>query len=76
MPEQNYCWFAQTVVDVRLEHGLTIDRREADSTDRMLAGCTSTSISCNVTRPPAANHPRVGDTRIAPPCGQRAGRAA
>ena len=60
MPEQNRCWFAQTIVDVRLMYGLTIDQREADAIDRMLAGCTSTAISCsNITRPPAADHPPV-----------------
>ena len=59
MPEQNRCWFAQTIVDVRLQYGLTIDRAEADAIDRMLAGCTSTAISCNITQPPAADHPPV-----------------
>ena len=62
MPDQNRCWFAQTIVDVRLEYGLTIDQAEADAIDRMLAGCTSTAISCNITQPPpppAANHPPV-----------------
>ena len=60
MPEQNQCWFAQTIVDVRLKYGLTIDQAEADAIDRMLAGCTSTAISCsNITQPPAADHPPV-----------------
>ena len=62
MPDQNRCWFAQTVVDVRLKYGLTIDRRKADAIDRMLVGCTSTAISSNITQPPAppaANHPPV-----------------
>ena len=26
MPDQNRCWFAQTIVDVRLMYGLTIDQ--------------------------------------------------
>ena len=47
MPDQNQCWFAQTIVDVRLKYGLTIDQAEADAIDRMLAGCTSTAISCS-----------------------------
>ena len=47
MPERNQCWFAQTIVDVRLKYGLTIDQTEADAIDRMLAGCASTAISCN-----------------------------
>ena len=49
MPERNRCWFAQTIVDVRLKYGLTIDQAEADAIDRMLAGCTSTAISCDGT---------------------------
>ena len=38
-PEANQCWFAQTVVAVRRAYRLTIDRREADAIDRILAGC-------------------------------------
>ena len=41
-PAANQCWFAQTVVDVRRAYRLTIDRREADAIDRILAGCPST----------------------------------
>ena len=59
MPDQNRCWFAQTIIDVRLEYGLTIDRTEADALDRMLAGCSSFAISCNITQPPAPDHPPV-----------------
>ena len=51
MPDQNQCWFAQTVVDVRLKYGLTIDQAEADAIDQMLAGCTSTAISCDIPQP-------------------------
>ena len=50
MPEQNQCWFAQTVVDVRAKYGLTIDQREADAIDQMLSGCSSFAISCNITQ--------------------------
>ena len=39
------CWFARTVVDVRLKYGLTIDRREADALERVLSGCVSTEMS-------------------------------
>ena len=41
-PDTNQCWFAQTVVAVRRAYRLTIDRREADAIDRILAGCPST----------------------------------
>ena len=46
MPDQNRCWFAQTVVDVRLRYGLTIDQAEADALDAVLADCSSFAISC------------------------------
>ena len=38
-PELNRCWFAKTVIAVRQEYGLTIDRREADALDAVLAEC-------------------------------------
>ncbi len=41
-PNANQCWFAQTVVAVRWAYQLTIDRREADALDGILAGCSST----------------------------------
>ena len=49
MPDENRCWFAQTVVDVRLRYGLTIDQAEADALDAVLAGCSSFAISCSIT---------------------------
>ena len=60
LPDQNRCWFAQTIVDVRLRYGLTIDQAEADSLEELLAGCESTAISCNITQPPpVAEHPPI-----------------
>ena len=41
-PAANQCWFAQTVV--RRAYQLTIDRREADALDGILAGCSSTEM--------------------------------
>ena len=41
VPARNRCWFAAAIVAVRKEYGLTIDRREADALDRILAGCDS-----------------------------------
>ena len=41
LPTHNGCWFAATIVAVRKEYGLTIDRREAAALDRILAGCDS-----------------------------------
>ena len=56
-PDQNRCWFARTIVDVRLRYGLTIDQAEADALDRILNGCASTAISCDLTEPPPATAP-------------------
>ena len=41
LPEHNCCWFAATVVAVRKEYELTIDRREATALDRIISGCDS-----------------------------------
>ncbi|MXW60194.1 MAG: hypothetical protein F4003_00215, partial [Acidimicrobiaceae bacterium] len=42
LPPENKCWFAARVVEVRRKYGLTIDRREADTLERVLSACTST----------------------------------
>ena len=39
LPERNRCWFAATIVAVRREYRLTIDRREAAALDAVLKGC-------------------------------------
>ena len=44
LPAQNRCWFAARVVAVRQRYGLTIDPREADALDQVLAGCASTEL--------------------------------
>lgn len=44
LPPENRCWFADRVIRVRQAWGLTIDRREADALDDVLAGCASTSL--------------------------------
>ena len=43
-PDRNQCWFADHVVGVRQKYSLTIDRREADALDRVLASCASTAL--------------------------------
>ena len=43
-PAQNRCWFAVRVIAVRQRYALTIDRREADALDQVLAGCASTEL--------------------------------
>ena len=44
LPEQNHCWFAARVIAVRQKYELTIDQREADALDRVLAACASTAL--------------------------------
>ena len=48
LPPQNRCWFAARVIAVRQRYGLTIDRREAEALDQVLAGCTSTELVISV----------------------------
>lgn len=45
MPDQNQCWFTRTVLNVGREYGLTIDRREANALEQVLANCSTTAIS-------------------------------
>ena len=44
LPAQNRCWFAARVIVVRQQYGLTIDQREANALDQVLAGCASTEL--------------------------------
>ena len=44
LPDRNQCWFADRVVGVRQKYSLTIDRREADALDRVLASCALTAL--------------------------------
>ena len=44
LPDQNRCWFAATIITVRRKYNLTVDQREADAIDLVLAGCTSTQL--------------------------------
>ena len=39
LPAQNRCWFASQIITVRQAYDLTIDRREANALDSVLAGC-------------------------------------
>ena len=42
-PDENSCWFAWRVIEVRRAYGLTIDRREATALDAILATCSDSS---------------------------------
>ena len=41
LPPLNRCWYALTIIAVRQEYRLTIDRREAAALERVLADCGS-----------------------------------
>ena len=53
LPDENRCWFAAAVVEVRRKYNLTIDRREADALERVLSGCASREIVVGACAPPA-----------------------
>ena len=38
-PDENRCWFAWRVIEVRRAYNLTIDRREADALEAILTTC-------------------------------------
>ncbi len=44
LPNQNQCWFANRVVEVRQRYHLTIDMRERDVLEGILSSCTSTAM--------------------------------
>ena len=39
MPSMNRCWFAETIVAVKLKYGLTVDRTEANALEAVLEDC-------------------------------------
>ena len=43
-PGRNACWFVNRTLEVRRKYGLSIDRREAVTIERTLAGCASTEM--------------------------------
>lgn len=59
LPDQNRCWFADRVVQVRQKYQLTIDRQEADVLDRILESCSSTTLvrTPGTTRPVETDSP-------------------
>ena len=48
LPVRNACWFAKTIIEVRRKYGLTIDQREADALDNVLASCASTNLERSI----------------------------
>ena len=41
LPDLNQCWYADRIVQIRLQYGLTIDWTEAEAIDAILATCDS-----------------------------------
>ena len=54
-PDENRCWFAWRVIDIRRAYDLTIDRREAAALDAILAACSESSSH---TQPACPNIPK------------------
>ena len=50
LPDQNRCWFAGGVVEVKRAYDLTVDRRETAALDQILRGCESTAMEPKVCR--------------------------
>ena len=44
LPARNRCWFANRIVDVRRKYGLTIDEREVNALEPLLASCDSAAL--------------------------------
>ena len=67
LPDENRCWFAGRVVQVRLKYDLTIDQAEADALELVLSGCESTDLvarDCSAAQPDAC--PSGSSTLIFP----------
>ena len=56
-PDENRCWFAWRVIDVRRAYNLTIDRREADALEAILTTCPESSPDT----PPACQEGSAGN---------------
>ena len=50
LPDQNRCWFAGRVVEVKRAYDLTVDRREAAALEGILRRCESTAMEPMVCR--------------------------
>ena len=44
LPDLNACWYADRVVQVRQQYGLTVDEAERDALEGVLSDCTSTAM--------------------------------
>ena len=60
VPDQNRCWFAERILEIRLAYGLTIERREAAAIERILSGCESTELEPIVCSVPSSSRAGAG----------------
>ena len=51
--DENRCWFAWRVIDVRRVYGLTVDRRKTEALSTILAACPKSSPDKQTACPPA-----------------------
>ena len=70
LPDINKCWFAATIVEVRVKYTLTVDEAERDALEEILSGCESTDIlflnhPWHIFNP--ASGPRIARSRYDPP---------
>ena len=67
LPDQNKCWFAARVVEVKLAYGLSVDRREAAALERVLRDCETTAMEPKVCRAAPAKAPTTTSQRASDP---------
>ena len=69
VPDRNRCWFAGRVLEVKRAYGLTVDRREAATLERILRGCASTAmepVACPTVSAPAKDSGREAGSGTGP----------
>ena len=51
LPEENRCWFAHRVIQVKTKYGLSVDKSEARALQKVLRKCNSTQLITPQCRP-------------------------
>ena len=63
LPDQNQCWFVQTIIAVKRKYMLAVDEAERDALESVLSECNATGKSLNSWgRVKATIHPRRPDS--------------
>ena len=68
LPSRNACWYAARVVAVKREHGLTVDRAEANTLQQQFDRCASTDMEVQA----APSTPQATPDRVQPTPTRRA----